>query len=73
MGSTPGLGRPPGEGNGYSLQYFCLEQRRLASYSPWGPKELDTMERLKLRHLPIANRHKVQSIQEARFNINHSD
>ena len=21
----PGLGRPPGEGNGYSLQYSCLE------------------------------------------------
>ena len=24
-GSIPGLGRFPGEGNGYSLQYFCLE------------------------------------------------
>ena len=24
-GSTPGLGRSPGEGNGYPLQYFCLE------------------------------------------------
>ena len=23
-GSTPGLGRSPGEGNGYPLQYFCL-------------------------------------------------
>ena len=23
-GSIPGLGRPPGEGNGYPLQYFCL-------------------------------------------------
>jgi len=23
--SIPGLGRFPGEGNGYSLQYFCLE------------------------------------------------
>ena len=22
---TPGLGRPPGEGNGYLLQYSCLE------------------------------------------------
>ena len=21
----PGLGRPPGEGNGYPLQYLCLE------------------------------------------------
>ena len=23
---TPGLGRPPGEGNDYPLQYFCLER-----------------------------------------------
>ena len=24
-GSIPGLGRSPGEENGYPLQYFCLE------------------------------------------------
>ena len=24
-GSTPGLGRSTGEGNGYSLQYSCIE------------------------------------------------
>ena len=24
-GSIPGSGRSPGEGNGYMLQYFCLE------------------------------------------------
>ena len=24
-GSTPGSGRSSGEGNGYPLQYFCLE------------------------------------------------
>ena len=24
-GSIPGSGRPPGEGNGTPLQYFCLE------------------------------------------------
>jgi len=24
-GSIPGLGRPPGEGNGNPLQYSCLE------------------------------------------------
>ena len=24
-GSIPGLGRSPGEGNGYPLQYACLE------------------------------------------------
>ena len=41
----------PGEGNGKSLQYSCLEnsmhgQRSLAGYSPWGHKESDTTERL---------------------------
>ena len=25
LGLIPGLGRPPGEGNGLSLQYSCLE------------------------------------------------
>ena len=31
MGSVPGLGRSPGEGNSNSLQYFCLENSR----GPW--------------------------------------
>ena len=48
-GSVPGLGRSPGVGigNGYPLQYSCLEfhgERNLASYSPWGCRELDTTE-----------------------------
>ena len=25
LGSIPGLGRSPGEGNGNPLQYFCLQ------------------------------------------------
>ena len=25
LGSSPGLGRSPGEGNGNPLQYYCLE------------------------------------------------
>ena len=25
LGSVPGSGRSPGEGNGYPFQYFCLE------------------------------------------------
>ena len=25
LGLIPGLGRSPGEGNDYTLQYFCLE------------------------------------------------
>ena len=49
-GSIPGVGRSPGGGHGNPLQYSCLEnphgQTILASYNPWGHKELDTTERL---------------------------
>ena len=38
----PGLGRSPGEGKGYPLQYFGLES--FMGYSPRGGKELDTTE-----------------------------
>ena len=48
LGSIPGSGRFPGEGNGNPLQYSCLEnlhgQRSLAGYSPWGLKESHTTE-----------------------------
>ena len=47
-GSIPGTGRSPAGGHGNPLQYSCLGkfhgQRRLAGYSPWGHKELDTTE-----------------------------
>ena len=50
LGSIPGSGRSPGEGNGNPLQYSCLEkshgQRSLVDYSPWDHKESDTTERL---------------------------
>ena len=40
MGLIPGLGRSPGEGNGYPLQYSCLEkfrgQKSLAGYTVHG-------------------------------------
>ena len=36
LGSIPGLGRSPGEGKGYLLQYFGLENS--TDYSPWGHK-----------------------------------
>ena len=39
VGSIPGLGRSPGEGNDYPLQYSCL-----VGYSPLGCKESDTTE-----------------------------
>ena len=47
----PGLGRSPGEGNDYPLQYSVLENsmdRSLAGYSLWGCKESDTTEQLSL-------------------------
>ena len=48
----PGLRRSPGEGNGlHTLVFLPGEfhgQRSLASYTPWGHKELDTTEGLTL-------------------------
>ena len=38
LGSIPGLGRSPGGGNDYPLQYSCqenpMDKRSLAGYSP---------------------------------------
>ena len=49
LGSIPGSGRSPGEGNGNPLQYPCLEKpvdggTCWATDPPWGRKELDTTE-----------------------------
>ena len=48
MYSIPGLGRYPGEGNGYPLPFSCWEkphgQRSLVGYSPQGCKESETTE-----------------------------
>ena len=47
VGSIPGLGRSPGEGNGtfLSTPVFLLGkfhgQRSLVGYTPWGHKESD--------------------------------
>ena len=43
LGLIPGLGRSPGEGKGYPLQYSGLENSM-----DWGRKELDTTEQLSL-------------------------
>ena len=49
-GSIPVSGRSPGEGNGNSFQYSCLEKsmdRRVlwaGLYSPWDHKESNTTE-----------------------------
>ena len=52
-GLIPGSGRSPGEGNGTSLQYSCLENSR--TEEPGGlqsidNKEPDTTEQLTLTH-----------------------
>ena len=50
--SIPGLGRSPGGGHSNPLQYSGLEnphgERSLASYSPWGCKELDMTNQLSM-------------------------
>ena len=47
IGPIPGLGRSPGVGNGYSLQYSCLENpmdRGAWQATPWGCKQSDMAE-----------------------------
>ena len=49
LGSIPGLGRSPGEGNGNPLQFLPGESHRrrsLVGYSPQGCKESDMTEQL---------------------------
>ena len=57
LGSSPGLGRSPGEGNGNPLQHYCLEkshgQRSLAGCSLWGRKGSDTTEQLHFTSAPL--------------------
>ena len=50
LGSIPGLGRFPGEGEGYPLQ--CSDLESSMDCSPWGRKESDTTERLSLSGFP---------------------
>ena len=50
LGLIPGSERSPGEGNGYPLQYSCLENAmdRRALWAMWGGKESDTTKKLTL-------------------------
>ena len=64
-GSIPGLGRSPGEGNGYPLQYSCLEnpmdRGACQATIHWVAKSQTTTEKLtlslrrKTRHLKLRN------------------
>ena len=61
----PGLGRSPGEGNGYPLQYSCVENSMdrgawQATTVPGGHKELDMTERLILSLIRVLG--KVEKI-----------
>ena len=44
----PGLGRAPGEGKGYPLQYSDLSGEVQGLCSPWDRKESDMTEQLSL-------------------------
>ena len=52
LGSVPGLGRSPGEGNSDPLQYSCLKNSKdreaWQTKGPWDHRESDTTERLPL-------------------------
>ena len=54
LGSIPGLGRSPGEGNGKTSPVFLPRefhgQWSLAGYRPWGHKESDMTEQLSVTH-----------------------
>ena len=55
LGSIPGSGRFPGEGNSNPLQYSCLENpmdgvARCRLLCPWGRKELEMTEWLHFTH-----------------------
>ena len=61
LGFDPWVTKSPGEGNGNSLQHSCLEnsmdrgawRSRLfcpRAEDPWGHKESDTTEQLRLTH-----------------------
>ena len=62
-GLIPGSGRSPGEGNGYPLQYSCLEkQRSLTGYSPWGPKEWVSLIAQRVRSSPSMPETQVRAL-----------
>ena len=61
LGSNPGLGRCPGEGKGYPLQYSGLEN---SMDCPWGRKESDMTEQISLVAQMLKN---LTAMQEAQL------
>ena len=51
LGLILGMGRSPGEGKGYPLQYFGLKNSMDSIINPWGRKELDMTEQLSLKKI----------------------
>ena len=52
LGSIPGLGRSPGQGKGYPLQYSCLQNPRGAWWAAvHGVAELDMTEAAERAHM----------------------
>ena len=62
LGSIPGLGRSPGEGNGYPLQYAGLENS--TDCSPWDGKESDMTEWL---HVTSPHQKQIRHRQKFRW------
>ena len=63
LGLIPGSGRSPGEGNGYPLQYSCLENSMVRGYSPWGRKESDMTEQISLSLFTFSKKKGKETIE----------
>ena len=64
LGSIPGSGRSPGEGNGNPLQYSCLEnpmdgEAWWEAKSPRSLKELDVTERLHFTTIEVLDQNTI--------------
>ena len=64
MGSTPVLGRSPGEGNGNPLQYSCLEN--LMDREAWWPIVHVITVMPKSRNLPMTTREPLSDAKSAK-------
>ena len=81
--SIPGLGRSPGGGKDYLLQYSGLENsmdcivhgvaKSLAGYRLWGNKELDTTEYTEMNMLFILQVKKWESKYQRRHNCQEAE